>query len=117
MVALLLASLAFAESLQATQPVACTRWPGEKGISLALQPGDEVEVVAREGTRVRVRKGTEYGWAEESALTPVAAAPTDAIATETADAATAAADKAATKPTKEKPASRKRGKRRPASSD
>ncbi len=115
MVALLLASLAFAESLQATQPVACTRWPGEKGISLTLQPGDEVEVVAREGTQVRVRKGTEYGWAEQAALTPVAGASTDAVATETADTTTV--DKAAAKPTKEKPASRKRGKRRPTSGD
>ena len=114
MLALLLASLAFAETLTAPQPVACARWPGEKGISLALQAGDEVEVVAREGTLVRVRKGTEYGWVDQGALTPVASA---SPAADAPGAATDASKAASAEPAAKKAAGRKRGKRRPSSGD
>jgi hypothetical protein len=109
MLALLLASLAFAETLTASQPVACTRWPGEKGISLALQAGDEVEVIAREGAFVRVRKGTEYGWADSGALQTTAAA--GSARPDTASAPPEPTDAAGDEPRK-KGSARKRGKGR-----
>jgi hypothetical protein len=74
---LLLASLAFAQNLYATQATSGVRWPGEKGVSLTLKEGEEVEVVAENAdkTLVRVRKGTDFGWVDATLLS--AQAPGD----------------------------------------
>ena len=72
----LLASLALAETLYATAPTTAQRWPDEgKGVTVTLQPGDAVEVVARQGEKVRVKKGAEFGWVPASALSATAPAP------------------------------------------
>ncbi len=71
MYVLLLASLAFAQTLTATQATSGVRWPGEKGVSVTLKEGEEVEVVAENADKslVRVRKGTDFGWVDATMLT------------------------------------------------
>ncbi len=70
----LLASLAFAQNLYATQATSGVRWPGEKGVSLTLKEGEEVEVVSENAdkTLLRVRKGTDFGWVDATLLAPQA---------------------------------------------
>ena len=77
----LLASFALAETLYANAPTTAQRWPDEgKGVTVTLQPGEAVEVVARQADKVRVKKGAEFGWVPASALSvtaPVPALPID----------------------------------------
>lgn len=53
-------------------------WPGVASVSGTVGIGDEVEVLVRDGTLVRVRKGTDIGWVPAAAVsatvveTPVA---------------------------------------------
>lgn len=64
-------ALARAETLWVSSPTDGVRWADNKAVSLHLQAGDEVEVVYRDGAKVRVRKGVEFGWVDASALTSV----------------------------------------------
>lgn len=53
------------------EKVSALRWPGAAQVSLELEAGDEVEIVARgEGGLVRVRRGTDFGWVDEARLGP-----------------------------------------------
>lgn len=61
---------AHAETLYAAEAVEAVRWPDVTAVSLRLAPGDEVEVLVRDGGKVRVRRGTDFGWVAESALRP-----------------------------------------------
>lgn len=64
-----LASLASAETLYANAPTSGQRWPDSpKGISLTVAAGDELEVLARDGDKVRVRKGPDFGWVDAKFL-------------------------------------------------
>lgn len=60
--------LAHAETLYAVGAVEAVRWPDATAVSLRLAPGDEVEVLVRDGGKVRVRRGTDFGWVAEAAL-------------------------------------------------
>ena len=72
----LLASLAFAETLYATAPTTAQRWPDEgKGVTVTLQAGEAVEVVARQGEKVRVKKGADFGWVPAASLAATPPAP------------------------------------------
>lgn len=70
---LLLATLAMAEDLWVILPVDAVRWPDGAAVAVKLGTGDQVEVLLRDGDRVRVRKGTDFGWVAASALsvTPI----------------------------------------------
>ncbi|MES2644516.1 MAG: hypothetical protein V4850_33825 [Myxococcota bacterium] len=68
---LLLCSFAFAEDLWAVAPVDGMRWPDMTTVSVSLEEADRVEVLVRDGEKVRVRKGTNFGWVAASALTNV----------------------------------------------
>ncbi len=68
---LLLAAFAFAEDLWAVAPAEGVRWPDVTAVSLRLAEGDKVEVLVRDGEKVRVRKGTDFGWVAATALTNV----------------------------------------------
>jgi len=65
---LLLCSFAFAEDLWAVAPVEGVRWPDVTTVSVSLEEADRVEVLVRDGEKVRVRKGTNFGWVAASAL-------------------------------------------------
>lgn len=64
-------SLAFAEDLWALAPTTGTRWMDVADVSVELAAGDRVEVLVRDGDKVRVRKSTSFGWVAASALTNV----------------------------------------------
>jgi hypothetical protein len=66
-----LISLAFAEDLWAVSNVEGVRWPDVTTVSVTLLEGDKVEVLLRDGDRVRIRKGTDFGWVAATALTNV----------------------------------------------
>lgn len=68
---LFLCSIAFAEDLWAVAPVEGVRWPDVTTVSVTLTEADRVEVLVRDGEKVRVRKGTDFGWVAASALTNV----------------------------------------------
>ena len=68
---LLLLSLVRAEDLWATGAVDAVRWPDVTAVSVSLAEGDRVEVLAREGDKVRIRKGTDFGWVPAASLTDV----------------------------------------------
>jgi hypothetical protein len=68
-VLLFLVSLCFAETNWTTGATTGTRWPDVAAVSLTLAAGDEVEVVLRDGDKVRVRKGSDFGWVASGALT------------------------------------------------
>ncbi len=68
---LVLCSLAFAEDLWAVAPTEGVRWPDVTAVSVSLVEGDRVEVLVRDGEKVRVRKGTNFGWVPATALTNV----------------------------------------------
>lgn len=64
--------LANAETLWARVAVDGARWPdAPTPVSVHLVVNDEVEVLVKQGARVRVRKGTDFGWVDASALTDV----------------------------------------------
>lgn len=66
---------AWAESRWATAAAEGARWPGGgagAAVTLRLEPGEEVELLAMEGDLARVRKGADFGWVPASALTEVA---------------------------------------------
>ena len=97
MYVLLLASLAFAQTLTATQATSGVRWPGEKGVSVTLKEGEEVEVVAENAEKglVRVRKGTDFGWVDATMLTAQASLDLGGVLDADLGAAEEAAPKAA----------------------
>lgn len=66
---LFLFSLAFAADLWVTAPTEGVRWPDITTVSVSLAEGDKVEVLVRDGDKVRVRKGTSFGWVPATALT------------------------------------------------
>jgi len=68
---LLLSTLALAEDLWATTPTEGVRWPDVATVSVTLVEGDRVEVLVRDGEKLRVRKGTDFGWVAASSLTNV----------------------------------------------
>lgn len=82
---LLLARLCSAETLWAASAAEGVRWPEVTAVSVSLQPGDEVEVLARQGDLVRVRKGVNYGWVQAGTLTDVAPPKPEGVPAEGAD--------------------------------
>lgn len=71
----LAASPAYAETRWAASATDGTRWADATGgASLHLVTGDEVEVLSTTGAKVRVRKGTDFGWVDAAALTTTAPA-------------------------------------------
>ncbi|MBW2255729.1 MAG: hypothetical protein JRI25_14160 [Deltaproteobacteria bacterium] len=65
-----------------TQDAETVRFLDDDTAGPALDEGEKVTVLFREGDLVRVRKGERYGWVASSVLTdaaPEAAAPTEAI--------------------------------------
>jgi hypothetical protein len=44
------------------------RWPGQPTVAMRLDVGDKVEVLARQGPLVRVRRGTDFGWVDAKAV-------------------------------------------------
>lgn len=77
---LLWIALGHAETLYAATAAEGVRWPDVAVVTVDVAPGDPVEVLARDGDRVRVRKGTAFGWVPAAALvsTPPATPPSDA---------------------------------------
>lgn len=67
----LLVSFAFAEDLWAVAPTTGVRWLDATTVSVNLSEADRVEVLVRDGDKVRIRKGTDFGWVAASALTNV----------------------------------------------
>jgi hypothetical protein len=66
---------AFAETRWAAAPVEGSRWSDRTGgASVHLVLGDEVEVLVQKDALVRVRKGTDFGWVAQTALTSTAPA-------------------------------------------
>ena len=65
----LLSSFGFAETLYASAPVEGVRWPDASAVTVKLAPGDEVEVLVRDGALARVRKGANFGWVAAASLT------------------------------------------------
>ena len=64
---------AYAETRWALTPVEGSRWSDATGgASLRLVVGDEVELLVQKGALVRVRKGTDFGWVAQKALTATA---------------------------------------------
>ena len=52
-----------AETVVVTEDVQSLRFPDDEKVQGPfLSAGDEVEVVFEEGDRVRIRKGTTWGW-------------------------------------------------------
>lgn len=79
---LLLVSLCLADQRWVAADVEAVRWPDVTTVSLKLKKGDEVETLLKDGERVRVRKGFDFGWVPATSLTEAApvAAPADAPA-------------------------------------
>lgn len=51
-------------------PTDATRWADPQSpVTVHLVVGDEVEVLATQGTLVRVRRGTDFGWVAPKVLT------------------------------------------------
>ncbi len=101
-----LAALASAETLYTSAPVTAARWPeSDKPVAFPLEAGERVEVLARQGDKVRVSKGPEFGWVPAASLTEQAPTP-DLPLDIDADAASAppAEAPAAAPPAAEKPA-------------
>jgi hypothetical protein len=75
---------AFAETMWAAAPAEGVRWPEVTAVSVHLAAGDEVDVLVKKGDLARVRKGTDFGWVPQSALTAEApaAVPADGVAPE-----------------------------------
>ncbi|RME20381.1 MAG: hypothetical protein D6798_20605 [Deltaproteobacteria bacterium] len=72
-----------APSTTLTRDVPLMRWPDSDVEVTRLPAGTEVEVVYREGDRVRVRKDLDFGWVPADAIgTPTPAAPPDRAATD-----------------------------------
>jgi len=70
-----LAAPAFAqEPAWVTEQVESTRFADAEHPGPPLDEGDRVEVVLRDGDRVRVRKGTRFGWVPAAVLTDQAPA-------------------------------------------
>lgn len=67
-VILFLFSFAFAETRWATADTEAVRWPDSTTVTLKLADDDEVEVLATEGDKVRVRKGADFGWVPANSL-------------------------------------------------
>ncbi len=68
-------TFAYAETLWARVAADGARWPdAPTPVSVHLVVNDEVEVLVKQGARVRVRKGTDFGWVDASTLTDVAPA-------------------------------------------
>jgi hypothetical protein len=64
---------AFAETRWASTPADGARWSDRTGGgTVHLVVGDEVELLAQKGALVRVRKGSDFGWVAQTALTTVA---------------------------------------------
>lgn len=66
-----------------TREVPLARWPDADAAVRTLAAGDEVEVVLREGERVRVRRELDFGWVPADAVAdqpPAAADPAPAAA-------------------------------------
>jgi hypothetical protein len=99
-----LVRLASAETLYTASPVTAARWPdSDRPVAFPLEAGDRVEVLARQGDKVRVSKGPDFGWVLASALTdkaPMPDLPLDVDADPPPEAPAAAAP-AAEAPTKE----------------
>lgn len=76
---LLLVQLAHAETRWAAADAEGVRWPDATVVSVKLATGDEVEVLATDGDKVRVRKGVEFGWVAAASLTTVAPAKPEPI--------------------------------------
>jgi hypothetical protein len=66
---------AFAETRWAATPADGARWSDlTGGETVHLVVGDEVELLGQKGALVRVRKGTDFGWVAQTALTTIAPA-------------------------------------------
>jgi hypothetical protein len=76
LIALLLPASAWAEDAWTTRDAPALRWPDAEKVSLQLEAGDKVTVVYRADGLVRVRKGSEFGWVPEDALTAQDPTPT-----------------------------------------
>ncbi len=75
---LLLTSLAMAEDAWTTQEVDLVRWPGATDDNPVVDHvglDEKVEIVFRDGERVRVRTGGYFGWCDAAALTDVSPLP------------------------------------------
>lgn len=59
-----------------TEETELLRWPDATVVSATVNAGDEVEILARgDGGLVRVRRGMDFGWIQESRLAESAPAP------------------------------------------
>ena len=75
---LLLSSLALAEDAWTVEAVDLVRWPGvsdDNPVVDQVRPDEKVEVLFRDGERVRVRTGGDFGWCDAAQLTDVSPAP------------------------------------------
>ena len=84
--ALLVSTLGYAQSPQTFGPRGESRWLTEdvqaerffayegEAEGISLRKGDEVEMVVASGDRIRVKRGSRYGWVSAAVLT--AEAPT-----------------------------------------
>ncbi len=75
---LLLCSLALAEDAWTTQELDLVRWPGasdDNPVVDHVAAQARVEVVYRDGERVRVRSGGDFGWCDAASLTDTSPLP------------------------------------------
>lgn len=72
---LFLALLAHAEDMYATADTTGVRWLDSATVTVSLTSGDKVEVLARDGDKIRVRKDQDFGWVAAAMLTDQAPVP------------------------------------------
>ncbi len=70
-----LVSFAHAEDGWIAVDMDLLRWPDKTHVSAKLERGDQVEVLIHEGTLVRVRKGTDFGWLPATNVSTIEISP------------------------------------------
>ena len=63
-----LLSSARAEEAWVKADVALVRWLDSTVVTTSLTTGDKVDVLVHDGGKVRVRKGTDFGWMDAAGL-------------------------------------------------
>lgn len=74
-----LVSFAHAEDAWIVSHVDLLRWPDKEHVTVSLDKGEKVEVLVRDASVARVRRGTDFGWVDLGLLsaTEVEAPPAE----------------------------------------
>ena len=71
---LLISSSLAGDTVWAIEDVQSTRFPDADTPGLLVEAGDELEIVYREGDRIRIKKSIEFGWIPADKVTEEAPA-------------------------------------------